>query len=214
MARRLVAFGCSNTYGHGLSDCYKDGRPGRLPSNFAWPSLLADKLDITVDNKGQPGASNKRIWHNGLHYDYTENDTVIFMWSYLTRYSILHKSHETHENKRRDQRVNLHVNQSEKPSRYYFKHIYDDYDSTQQLLAFSSQIYHMLKDKNIKSYHIFADYNKFDDKFYKLLPQSMDWKHWGFHWEENKLDVADDGMHNGPQSHAAWADKIFNWIKE
>lgn len=186
MARRLVTFGCSNTYGHGQSDCLQpNGHPGKFPSKFAWPSVLAQKLNYNVDNKGQPGASNKRIWHNALHYDYTKTDTVIFMWSYIARYAILHQSHETNEHKRRQTNVNLHVNQSQKSARYYFKHIYEDYDSCQQLIAYSSQIHYMLKDKDIKTHHIFSDYKEYDKEFYKLLPPDMDWKHWGFHWNEN-----------------------------
>ena len=43
---RLVAFGCSYTYGHGLPDCIMaKGRAGKRPSKFAWPYLLAKKLD-------------------------------------------------------------------------------------------------------------------------------------------------------------------------
>ena len=46
---KLVTFGCSYTYGHGLPDCIMaKGRAGKRPSKFAWPYLLAKKLDMSV----------------------------------------------------------------------------------------------------------------------------------------------------------------------
>ena len=215
---RLVAFGCSNTYGHGLPDCIENGLPGRSPSKLAWPNLLATKLNLNVVNMGQPGASNKRIWHNALHYNYNHSDTVVIMWSYISRYAILDKSHEgpfeSLHDKRMSPLVNLHPNQDNKRSRNYFKQFYEDYDSTQQLLAYSSHIHYMLESKNIKTYHIFAECHMYEDNFYNLLPDSMNWKHWGFHWEENRIDEADDIRHNGPLSHIQWTDKIFDWMSE
>ena len=56
--RRLVTFGCSNTYGSFL--------PGEMitqakPSKYAWPAVLSNKLGIECVNKGIGGASNKLI---------------------------------------------------------------------------------------------------------------------------------------------------------
>ena len=60
--KRLVTFGCSLTYGHGLADCYlPNGREGPEPSIQAWPKLVSNKLRIEVDNRGIPGGSNKEI---------------------------------------------------------------------------------------------------------------------------------------------------------
>ena len=52
---RLVAFGCSNTYGEGLPDCWvdKNGDPSRTkagfhgpkPSKLAWPRLMANNMN-------------------------------------------------------------------------------------------------------------------------------------------------------------------------
>ena len=60
----LVAFGCSFTYGHGLPDCIgEDGvSNGPTPSVLAWPNQLKTFCNFkTVDNQGEPGASNKII---------------------------------------------------------------------------------------------------------------------------------------------------------
>jgi hypothetical protein len=46
MNDRLIAFGCSNTYGEGLEDCWipEFRKHGPKPSKVAWPQILADKM--------------------------------------------------------------------------------------------------------------------------------------------------------------------------
>lgn len=87
---RLIAFGCSNTFGHGLEDCWDiDNKyPGEHPSKFAWPSLLADKLFLECINKALPGASNKLIMNQVINFPFAPNDTVVIMWSYFDRYHV------------------------------------------------------------------------------------------------------------------------------
>jgi len=80
---RLIAFGCSNTYGHGLSDCWHPAinGPGPSPSKFAWPQVLADKLNKECINLSQCGSSNLKILHNILNFKYLPTDLVMVMWS-------------------------------------------------------------------------------------------------------------------------------------
>ena len=60
MHKRLITFGCSNTYGHGLPDCHvPPNEAGPNPSKVAWPQLLADRRGLECVNLGQPGGSNK-----------------------------------------------------------------------------------------------------------------------------------------------------------
>lgn len=83
---RLVAFGCSITYGHGLHDCVVNKcEPGKSPSKYAWPQLVADQLGIMVDNQSKPGASNLEILHRILNYKFKERDYVTVMWTYPDR---------------------------------------------------------------------------------------------------------------------------------
>ena len=59
---KLVTFGCSHTYGHGLSDCIaEDGSNGPTASQQAWPSILSGLTDMKVDNASRPGAGNLMI---------------------------------------------------------------------------------------------------------------------------------------------------------
>jgi hypothetical protein len=89
---RLVAFGCSITFGHGLKDCYSGKRkigPGDQPSKYAWPSVLADILGLECVNLSSPGSSNKRIAHTLCSTELTDTDLVIVNWSYANRYCVI-----------------------------------------------------------------------------------------------------------------------------
>lgn len=88
---RLIAFGCSNTFGHGLNDCVRkvDHGPGPHPSNDAWPAILARKMNIDVIiNKAIPGASNKLICKTILDFEFREKDLTVIGWTYPQRSTI------------------------------------------------------------------------------------------------------------------------------
>jgi len=83
---RLFTFGCSNTVGEALPDTVtKAGKILNYPSRYAWPQLLGEKLNLSVANLGQGGASNKYICKQMLDTNLRSDDTVVFMWSYFAR---------------------------------------------------------------------------------------------------------------------------------
>lgn len=85
---RLIAFGCSFTYGQGLPYCSVGNNWSdfsKTPSEFAWPAKLGNLLDISVVNKGYPGASNIEILYHILNFKFEENDIAILMWSLPNR---------------------------------------------------------------------------------------------------------------------------------
>ena len=77
----IVSFGCSNTYGQGLEDCYINNGPGPHPSNQAWPAVLAREYNCSLDNKSIPGASNLQILDKILNHSFNNSDLVITMWA-------------------------------------------------------------------------------------------------------------------------------------
>lgn len=83
---RLIAFGCSYTYGQGLPDCHKNGNIGPNPSNLAWPSLVAAKLGITVQNLAFPGSGNAEILDKVLRFKFERDDICMIIWSHFVRY--------------------------------------------------------------------------------------------------------------------------------
>jgi len=67
--KKIVTFGCSVTYGHGLPDCHiAPDMPGKSPSKLAWPSLVANQANVQLSNQGKCGASNLEILYNILKY--------------------------------------------------------------------------------------------------------------------------------------------------
>ena len=84
---RLVTFGCSLTFGHGLEDCFiPPNQPGPTHSEFAWPSIVATKLNLQLVNTSRPGASNREICHTILDFDFKKDDLVVVLWTNLYRW--------------------------------------------------------------------------------------------------------------------------------
>lgn len=88
---RLIAFGCSHTYGVGLEDCWiEEGGPGDLPpSKLAWPQLMANKLGIQCVNASKWGSSNREIWHRITNFEFEKDDLIIAQWTYANRDCII-----------------------------------------------------------------------------------------------------------------------------
>jgi len=83
---RLFTFGCSNTQGEALPDTVtKAGKQINGPSKYAWPQLLGKKLNLSVENLGLGGVSNKYICKRMLDTNLRSGDTVVFMWTYFAR---------------------------------------------------------------------------------------------------------------------------------
>lgn len=63
--RRLHVFGCSHTYGHGITpeDCVpgKKNQPTKIPSKHSWAANLAKSINFELINHACPGSSNHGI---------------------------------------------------------------------------------------------------------------------------------------------------------
>jgi len=108
----LHTFGCSITQGFALPDVVKifrdeQGQPldeQQLkdlgvhwaeihlyqPSNYAWPAVLAQKLNVSVQNHARRGACFQQIARQCAVAapNILPSDTVIVMWTYLSRLSL------------------------------------------------------------------------------------------------------------------------------
>jgi len=93
---KIVAFGDSYTYGHGLDDCWVNNNPGNICSSYAWPAVLAKNLDYSVVNSSGPGLSNMAILHRILNTKFDKNSVCIIMWSFPSRDMIFNKNYMPH----------------------------------------------------------------------------------------------------------------------
>ena len=87
---RLVAYGCSFTYGTGLSDSYYSYEPdwyGPLQPSLdqSWAAVAARELGMTVVNRGVPGASNLEILVRALRSAHEPGDILVFLWTHHPR---------------------------------------------------------------------------------------------------------------------------------
>jgi len=80
---RLITFGCSYTYGDSLPDCLDPYHSD--PSQYAWPSLLGNLLNLETVNMSTSGSGNLEILWNVLNFDFQESDMCIIMWSHFSR---------------------------------------------------------------------------------------------------------------------------------
>lgn len=77
--RRVVAWGCSFTWGEGLEQAQTQASPQ------SWPSLVAEQLDCPVLNLSQCGASNLWITDQLLDHQFQPHDLVLIMWTWDQR---------------------------------------------------------------------------------------------------------------------------------
>lgn len=190
---RLVAFGCSNTFGQGLPD----------PSKLSWPQLLANKLDIECYNGGVLGASNKQIMNQVMTFPFRTTDVCIVMWSYLSRYTILDQEYGryyTYQELNHDNQILPQMLDNRK-SKYYYRYVYNETDHLNMTLHYINYTKLHLEKLNIKNYHTCCDELDtplaFNIEFEKL---------------RHEFPKGTDNSHPGIDAHAEVAERIYKRI--
>jgi hypothetical protein len=200
---RLITFGCSLTYGHGLEDCWtKSGHPTINPSKYAWPQLVADELEIECLNFSQPGASNKYILYTLQNFVFQKNDIVLCLWSHAERYTVL---------KENDYRI-IGPWINEKYVKMYYKHLYDDYDGLHDLYTRANWAKNYLDLLDIKNLHAVCS-EKYKSKLFDAWNR-VDFLSFYMHDIREEHPRALDGSHPGPNAHKEYAKLMVDIIKE
>jgi hypothetical protein len=222
----LFAFGCSHTYGYGLPDVVqymtgkeiyptKFGKNYNFGSKFAWPQLLANKLNLECYNYGCCGANGKEVvWlitqclqHNMIF----NKDTVAILWPAFSRTGIFENdplcnpSSQVITNR-------IWADKGNKRSKVFYYSYYNEYDFAIQRWQEIILVDLLCKERGINCYH--STYNK------ELTPAEVGLKSitknmnidfmQGSPWS---VDFSADGKHHGPKSNELLASKWFNFIK-
>jgi len=218
---KIWAFGCSQTYGHGLEDCYREENEfyhaGKEPSKFAYPQLIGDALDKEVINLASPGTSNKHILHKIKlnQSEMNKNDIVIIHWTYIERHGIFNEDSKNI--------VNIRSTENDKISKQYYKYIHRDSDAVIVTRWYMNYAHLTLKAQGVKSIHCPPLMNTHDNK---SLINMKSWHNHDFVKDPNfendisfvsmmiqhddlKLDKGIDDLHTGPKTHRAFADLII-----
>tara|TARA_R110000796_G_scaffold122419_1_gene236780 strand:+ start:726 stop:1415 length:690 start_codon:yes stop_codon:yes gene_type:complete len=221
---KLVTFGCSFTYGHGLSDCMaEDGSNGPTASEQAWPSVLGKLTGMKVDNVSEPGSSNLMITKAIVDYSkYTKDTVVVVMWSNNDRETIYKTGNEK-----------LHMlpgflddtmpgtfwfdkdkNNFKKTITTYYENYHEDWNATLNQTIRMNFVHAFLKNKGIKSFHVHSEHHRLDINYFKKFNvRDLNLKY--FNWKNNfHIDDALDipKPHPGPRSHALMATNIQHWF--
>jgi hypothetical protein len=200
---RLVAFGCSLTYGYGLEDCYNTEYFG--PSKFAWPNLIASELQIECINKGETGSSNTKILVETLSTTFEKDDIVIFLWSYINR-GVVITSPETS--------INIMPTITH-PLKKSFYQVHNQYDLLMASVLAINHATIFLVNKGIKVHNFYVDrlFNsqQNDCKLITLL-KDIDLIWVDLH--KLKIDLANDKIHPGILSQKEISKFILKNIKK
>ena len=207
--KRIVTFGCSHTYGHGLTDCYvlPSCQPGPTPSKFAWPELLGQELYLDTVNMAKAGASNIEILSRILEFDFLENDLIIVQWTYTPR----------------DMLFGVTFNQQLGPSfpekntsnnkDYYMLH--NEYDTLIRSLFHIHHADMFFRHKKLKYLHYIHETEM--SRINVVIRSKLKW----FNIPLNpfkilslEIDKANDGTHAGPKTQIEVSKTIISLIKE
>jgi hypothetical protein len=201
--KRLIAFGCSLTYGHGLPDCHVEPMyPGLTPSKLGWPEIVARNLNRKCVNMSTPGASNKKIWNSIVNFKFKKDDLVIILWSFEDRFCVLKEDKSIED-------IGTWV-ESETAQAYY-QHIHNEYDSLIQTKLFVSHANFFLNDKKIQTYNLTIE--KETAEIFKLSGKRI--LHIPLYLCDNyqkKYPRALDGKHPGVECNSAFAHDILKYI--
>jgi len=218
---RLITFGDSFTYGHGLADCHIPARKrtffrtqgydleGPIPSKLAWPQLLGDMLGFEVINKSKCGSSNIWILKEILTFEnFLPTDIVVIGWTFSTRDCIFNKNIFGVES---ETRVSPWTNSNNKIIKNYFN-AHNDHDLAVRTGLYIHHADAYLKNVGVQQYHFDALHHGWynTDKIPVFIKKPD-------HYISSRIinhtaDVALDDSHPGPIAHQQAAKKLYEII--
>lgn len=199
---RIVAFGCSNTFGQGLEDCWNsnESKPGTEPSKFSWPFHLAKKLNFKCINLANPGSSNLEILYRILTFDFKLNDIAVILWTNELRSCLFQES----DNKLGVDVIQLGIWQNyNKADIQSWLKVNSDFNLKIQTHFHIHHAEQYLENKKIKNYSFFSNGNCFDTLNFLKINNGIN-QH--LHPYIFDLDKALDNGHPGPLAHESIAD--------
>lgn len=157
---RLVAFGCSLTYGHGLSDCWDHElkQPAGKPSAFAWPAVAARQHNLDCVNTSFPGASNKEILFKIQNFDFQPDDIVTILWTFPGRSCIIQSDKNIFDGRVFDHNIfdRIVPGNTDLASKHYYL-AYDDIDARIDFYTRIEYANLYFKSRGIKAFHFLIE---------------------------------------------------------
>ena len=213
---RLVAFGCSHTYGESLPDCITNDPPPP-PSKFSWPNILSKKLSPGIDkcvNLAQCGSSNKQINFKILKSNLEKNDIVVVLWTHIDRSCFLTDNSlkqmlPSYTQKRKDNPKQRRIDNVA-----YYKHLYSIENAEFETFVSIDHTYRFLKTLGVKQYHFTFDRKGGVDPISSKLDKKPNWVSPIIKNLDLLPDVGYDNHHPGVNAHADMAEQIYKHMEE
>lgn len=198
---RLIAFGCSNTYGQGLEDCHiSPNFPGPSPSKTAWPNTLGNLLNCSkVINQSVPGASNKLIWKTIIDFNFKQDDLVFINWSHLERYCFFSN----------DQQISIGPWIKNKANKFYYKVFYSDNDSILDFFNRADHSKRYLDSLHLLNYHTATGRTTVNAILKRPSWCSVDFMNTSLQNIRNLHPAALDSVHPGQGAHDQFANELY-----
>lgn len=223
---RIISFGPSEMFGHGLEDCFTPpNSPGHNPSKFAYPSLVANQLNFECINLSSPGCGSLDILLKILNFNFDLTDIVLVQWPSLGTATLISEDnncinmqpwmaedslkilkHTVGADLIRYQtdKSKLSINEQLAVARDFYKiHSNRHLSITNCLYMDYAALY--LDSKNLKK--VFGGGESWNFE-YSPVTDHRDMKN-----HSDFLDVALDGEHPGPQWHQQIADEIVSILQ-
>ena len=217
--KRIVTFGCSNTFGQALPDVKDYLTPYSEPSRYAWPAVLQHFSKIDVLNLSVCGSSNKTIWRDVVDFPFEKHDTVIILWTFFHRTSILNADRTnplrilpgyTFEKNKTPSLELRRLNKN------YYKHFYNDVNLNLESWMAINHAKFYLDSLNIKNHNFTFELPRpngepteptYNDE---AIPK---WNNVNLKTIPFLKDFASDNEHPGKQAHTKFALEVAKQIK-
>lgn len=155
---RLIAFGCSLTYGHGLADCWDPTlrQPLEHPSSFAWPAVAARELNRECVNTSFPGSSNKEILFKIQNFTFQSDDIATVLWSFPGRSCTIKVDAEIFDGQKFDNSVFERIVPSNTKSENFYKS-YNEVDAIVDLYTRIEYANLYFNSRKINAFHFLIE---------------------------------------------------------
>ena len=209
---RLVAFGCSCTWGEALPDTveYTHSSYNSPASKLAWPQVLSNKLSLKCINKGISGASNKEIFKHILDFKFKPTDKVYILWTYSYRDCTFLEHGKVPERITLPSIHPIHKFLNSKKNKLYATYMFHEYNSFIESYMYANHAKLYLDKLGIENTHMVYKFKRKSCWFnqYKI-PK---WNNVKFLPLKFIVDLALDNSHPSERSHADFAMQIYKNI--
>ena len=219
--KRLVAFGCSHTWGEAITKNHSSLLDKSLKaSKYSWPYLLGNLLDVEVINISKSGESNKAIAHKILNFNFLPDDIVIPLWTHIETRSCIIQNFNKSEDTNYERIYSWYKENDDSQfskKKYdwidlYFKNFHTNADSKFESLSYIQSSNFILNSKVKTIINCFAIYHNLN--FIKKYSSLTNIFNKPFYEGYLKYGLAFDNVHLSLKANEEFAKELYDFLKK